>query len=200
MAPAQPLAPSQVEPQVWNALRDGDRDGARRIYARMADGVAVNPFLRASLTLINGQEDKAIEQFADAYAKEPGGPPNLVATELLSNEGQASAVVRQLLKRGDGSARDGAATLQTHLHYADRFRDAAVAGELVFAARPASPAQTAFEVACSWSRAADVDRAIEWLERAGALGFRAPGLLDGEPDLNPVRADPRWPLVRAALS
>jgi len=31
-------------------------------------------------------------------------------------------------------------------------------------------------------------------------GFRAPGLLDGEPDLAPVRALPGWPAVRSRLS
>ncbi len=50
------------------------------------------------------------------------------------------------------TGREGAATLQTHLHYGDRFREAAEVGEAVFAAEPASPAQTAFEVACSWAR------------------------------------------------
>jgi hypothetical protein len=90
--------------------------------------------------------------------------------------------------------------LQTHLHYAEHYRDAAMVGEAVFAAKPPSPPQTAFEVACSWSRAADVERAVEWLERAAALGFRAPTLADGEPDLAAVRADPRWPVIRAQLA
>jgi hypothetical protein len=38
------------------------------------------------------------------------------------------------------------------------------------------------------------------VEAAVDAGFRAPGLLDGEPDLAPVRALPGWPAVRSRLS
>jgi hypothetical protein len=38
------------------------------------------------------------------------------------------------------------------------------------------------------------------VESAVDAGFRAPGLLDGEPDLAPVRALPGWAAVRARLS
>ena len=53
----------------------------------------------------------------------------------------------------------------------------------MFAAGPRSPAQTAFEVACSWARAGSADEALRWVEAAVDAGFRAPGVLDGEPDL-----------------
>ncbi len=192
--------PAQVEPQVWGALRDGDESGASRIFAMADPSKAANPFLVASLALAGGQTDRAVQLFEAAYAADGSGPPSLVATDLLARHGQSAAVARALLKRSDGSGREGAATLQTHLHYAEHYREAAVVGELVFAARPASPPQTAFEAACSWSRAGDVDRAVEWLERAVALGFSAPSLVDGEPDLEAVRQDPRWPVLRAQLS
>jgi hypothetical protein len=70
----------------------------------------------------------------------------------------------------------------------------------VYAAGPRSPAQTAFEVACSWSRADQADTALRWVATAVDAGFRAPGLLDGEPDLAAVRALPGWPAVRARVS
>jgi hypothetical protein len=73
-------------------------------------------------------------------------------------------------------------------------------GELVYQARPRSPAQTAFEVACSWARAGNAEIALRWVGVAVDAGFRAPGLLDGEPDLAPVRALPGWAAVRARLS
>lgn len=73
-------------------------------------------------------------------------------------------------------------------------------GEAVFESGPPSPAQTAFEVACSWSRAGDVDRAVSWLERAADAGFRAASLVDGEPDLATVRADARWADLRPRLT
>ncbi len=132
--------------------------------------------------------------------REPNGPPNLIATEVLARAGAATAVARRLVGRADGKGREGAGTLQTHLHYADRFAEAAEVGEVVFAANPPSKAQTAFEVACSWAKAGDVDRAVSWLDHAADAGFRAATVVDGEPDLTAVRADPRWPLLRARLA
>ena len=90
----------------------------------------------------------------------------MVATELLARAGAATAVARRLVARPDGKGREGAGTLQTHLHYARPLREAAEVGEVVFAADPPSPAQTAFEVACSWAKAGRVDHALA-LARAG---------------------------------
>ena len=73
-------------------------------------------------------------------------------------------------------------------------------GEVVYGASPPSPAQTAFEVACSWAQRGRADLAVDWLGRAADAGFRAASIVDGEPDLADVRHDPRWPLLRARLS
>ena len=69
-------------------------------------------------------------------------------------------------KVADG--RSGAAELQTNLHYAERYRESAIVGEALHASGCASPAQTAFEVACAWAQAGDVERAVSWLEKAAA--------------------------------
>jgi Zn-dependent protease len=191
-----PTDPARQEQLAWNALRAGDGATARMLVERLGGGA--NRYLRASAALATGAPE-AFELFEAAYVAEPGGPPNLVATEVLARSGAAGAVARRLVARKDGKGREGAATLQTHLHYGDRFREAAEVGEAVFGATPASPAQTAFEVACSWARAGEPDLAVDWLGRAADAGFRAAGLVDGEPDLAAVRTDPRWPLLRARL-
>ncbi|MGQ0431050.1 MAG: TPR end-of-group domain-containing protein [Microthrixaceae bacterium] len=193
-----PGDPARQEQVAWNALRAGDATTAQRIVARLGP-TAVGPYLRAASALSAG-EPTAFELFEAAYVAQPGGPPNLVATDLLARSGAAAAVARRLVDRPDGSGREGAATLQTHLHYGDHFRAAAEVGETVFAAHPPSPAQTAFEVACSWAKAGEVDQAVTWLEHAADHGFRAASIIEGEPDLAPVRADSRWPLLRARLS
>lgn len=192
-----PDDPARTEQLAWNALRAGDGGTARRLVERL--GPRVNPYLRACSALATGEAD-AFELFEEAYVAQPSGPPNLVTTDLLARSGAATVVARRLIARPDGSGREGAATMQTHLHYGDHYRAAAEVGEAVYAAEPASPAQTAFEVACSWSRAGEVEQAIVWLGRAADEGFRAASIVDGEPDLEAVRDDPRWPLLRARLS
>lgn len=188
--------PTKVTQQAWAALREGDGATAKRLTSGL--GAHADAYLRASTALATG-DPKAFEMFEAAYVRSPGGPPNLVATELLARSGAATAVARRLVERTDGKGREGAGTLQTHLHYADCFSEAAEVGEVVFAARPPSQAQTAFEVACSWAKAGEVDRAATWLERAADAGFRAPSVVDGEPDLAAVRNDPRWGQLRARL-
>ena len=49
---------------------------------------------------------------------------------------------------------------------------------------------------CAKARSGDRDGAIAWLGNAIDLGFRDIGLLDGDPDLAPVRSDPRFAMVR----
>ena len=189
--------PARSEQLAWAALREGDAPAAQRLVIGMGKGA--NGYLRASAALATG-DPKAFELFEAAYVAEPNGPPNLIATEVLARAGAAAAVAKRLVERADGKGREGAATLQTHLHYADRYREAAEVGEAVYAAGPASRAQTAFEVACSWAKGGDVERAVTWLDQAADAGFRAASIVDGEPDLTAVRADPRWPVLRARLA
>ncbi|MFP5254385.1 MAG: TPR end-of-group domain-containing protein [Acidimicrobiia bacterium] len=188
---------ARVEQQAWSALRAGEGPAAQRLVERI--GPLANPYLRAAAALAAGRPE-AFDLFEEAYVGHPSGPPNLVASEVLARTGAATALAQRLLARPDGAGREGAGILQTHLHYGDRFAEAASVGEAVFAAGPPSPAQTAFEVACSWARAGDVDRAVTWLEQAANAGFRAAGLVDGEPDLAAVRADPRWGALRPRLA
>ena len=195
-APHRWLAPDPARAQhlAWAALKQGDVPAAKRLTKGLGPGA--DPFLKAATALASGDK-QAFQLFEDAYVAVPSGPSNLIATEVLARTGAAVAVARRLVERPDGKGREGAGTLQTHLHYADCFAEAAEVGTVVYAADPPSKAQTAFEVACSWAKATDVDHAIEWLERAADDGFRAASLVDGEPDLEAVRADPRWPLLRA---
>ncbi|MGE3620277.1 MAG: site-2 protease family protein [Acidimicrobiia bacterium] len=176
----------------WSALRDGDREAASRLGARLGSS---DPWLQAALALDGGP---GVDLYARAWEAHPDGPPSLAATEVLGRSGHAVSVAHRLLARG-GTGNGAAATLQTHLHYAECFGPAAEVGEAVFAAGPTSPAQTAFEVACSWARAGDVERALLWLGRAADAGFRAERVVDGEPDLRTVRADPRWVDLRPRL-
>ena len=195
LTPRLPMA--EAETRAWNALRAGDGGQAASIMRNAGDGG--NPFLRAGIALLGGPVEMADDLFETAYRAEPAGPPNLVPATLLADAGRAVPVAARLVAAGREGI-EAASGLQTHLHYAERFKAAAEVGEQVFAAGPQSPAQTAFEVACSWARAGSADEALRWVEAAVDAGFRAPGLLDGEPDLASVRALPGWAAVRSRLS
>ena len=188
---------ADVENRVWNALRSGEGDRAGAMLKQ--SGFRPNAFLQASVALAQGHAGLAGDMFEAAYLADPGGPPNLVPATLLADRGQAVELAGALVAAGEKGI-EAAGSLQTHLHYADRFRAAAEVGEQVFAAGPSSPPQTAFEVACSWARADRADEALRWVEAAVDAGFKAPGLLDSEPDLAAVRALPGWTAVRSRLT
>ena len=188
---------AEAETRAWNALRAGEGDRAAAIMRQAGGGGTA--FLRASIALLTGPVEMADDLFEAAYSHDPGGPPNLVPATLLADRGRAVPVAARLVASGRAGV-EAASGLQTHLHYAERFRAAAEVGEQVFAAGPQSPPQTAFEVACSWARAGEPDDALRWVEAAVDAGFHAPGLLDGEPDLASVRALPGWAAVRSRLS
>jgi hypothetical protein len=197
LEPRRGPAAAELETRAWNALRAGDGEQAASVLRQAGDGV--NPFLRACVALLTGPVEMADDLFVAAYRAEPDGPPNLVPATLLASRGRAVALATRLVQEGEAGI-EAAGSLQTHLHYAEQFTAAAEVGEQVFAAGPRSPAQTAFEIACSWARAGSPDEALRWVEAAVDAGFRAPGVLDGEPDLAAVRALPGWEAVRRRLS
>lgn len=188
--PPGTLEPSAAESTAWNMLRRGDATGARRVLARSSG--PVSPFATGAAALAAGD---GVDELVRAYLERPGGPSNLVPATVAADAGAAEVLARQLLTAGAAGA-EAAAGLQTHLHYAERFDAAARVGELVHDAVPGSRAQTAFDVACSWSRAGDPERGLRWVAAALDAGFTVPRLLDGEPDLAAVRRLPGWEQVR----
>ena len=188
------LDAASAESFAWNLLRQGDVTGARRALGR-ANG-SVGPFVRPTVDLAAGE---GIDGLVSAYLANPSGPSNLVPATVAAEAGQVLPLAQHLVAAG-AAGTDAAGSIQTHLHYAERFDHAAAVGAVVYAAGGPSRAQTAFDVACSWSRAGQVERALEWLDRAITDGFRAATVLDGEPDLAPVRAAPGWAEVRSRVT
>lgn len=187
------LDPAAAESFAWNLVRRGDGSGARRVLAR-ATG-PVGPFVGPTATMASGG---GIDDLAAAYLANPSGPSNLVPATTAADTGVVLALAQRLVAEGTSGV-DAAGSIQTHLHYGERFDHAAAVGEIVHAAAGPGRAQTAFDVACSWSRAGDVERGLAWVRRAVDDGFAAPRLLDGEPDLAPVRDHPDWAQVRSTL-
>jgi hypothetical protein len=197
--PTEPAAlaggidPAAAESFAWNLLRRGDGAGARRTLQRSTG--EVGPFVRATVDLACGD---GIDGLVAAYAANPSGPSNLVPATVAADAGAVVHVARALVDVGPHGI-EAAAGIQTHLHYGERFDHAAAVGEIVYARQVSARAQTAFDVACSLSRAGETERALTWVARAIDDGFGAPALLDGEPDLAPLRAHPDWGPVRNRL-
>lgn len=187
------MDPASAESLAWNLLRRGDATGARRVLARTTG--QVSPFVPATVAVAAGEGTDAL---VEAYLARPSGPANLVPASAVADAGVTEAIARRLLASGSAGA-EAAGSLQTHLHYAERFADAALVGELLHDAVTSSRAQVAFDTACAWSRAGQPERGLDWVSIALADGFHAPGLLDGEPDLAAVRSLPRWGEVRSRL-
>jgi Zn-dependent protease len=155
-------------------------------------------FAEGSRALAEGRTAEGLDALATAYAARPSGPSSLEPAQQLARSGQATALASRLLGP-KGAGPEAASNLQSHLHYADCFRDSAEVGELVYADGRANRAQTAFEIACAAARTGDNERAMRWIQRAIDDGFQAGALLDGEPDLAPLRIRPEWPAARARV-
>lgn len=184
--------PAAAESFAWNLLRRGDAPGARRVLQRSTG--PVGPFVAPTVAVAAGE---GLDALVAAYLANPSGPSNLVPATIAADTGNAVMLARSLAGQG-AAGLDAGGSLQTHLHYADRFDHAAAVGEVLFPVS-GSNAQIAFDTACSWARAGDADRSIAWLRRAVASGFAAPKLLDGEPDLESARRHPDWATVRASI-
>jgi hypothetical protein len=155
-------------------------------------------FLKGSRALAEGRTAEGLDALAAAYAVRPSGPSNLFPAQQLARSGHAAPFAARLLQP-DGAGPVAASSLQSHLHYADCFRESAEVGALVYADGRANRAQTAYEIACATARTGDNEQAMAWLARSIDDGFVAGSLLDGEPDLAPLRIRPEWSATRARV-
>jgi len=158
-----------------------------------------DPFSAGARALAEGRTAEGLDALAAGYAARPAGPTNLVPAQQLARSGMATTFAARLLTP-NGAGPQAASSLQNHLHYAQCFREAAEVGEPLYVDGRVSRAQTAFEVACARARAGDTAGALAWVDRAIDAGFSAGAVLDGEPDLAPVRALPEWNRARARIA
>jgi stage IV sporulation protein FB len=157
-----------------------------------------DPFEAGARALAQGQTQHGLDTLAKAYAMRPSGPTNLAPAQALAQSGHTVPFAARLLSSTPGGPQ-AVATLQSHLHYANRFAESAAVGDLLYRDGRTNRAQTAFEVACALARTGANESAMDWLRRAVADGFVAWALLDGEPDLAPLRLRPDWASLRANL-
>lgn len=194
---ARPVDPGRMEAAAWDALRLGDAVGAESLLLEATGRGGVSPHLSASIAAAQGRNDEAVQLFAQAFEVSVT-PPNLVVARVIA-DAQISVLLAERLLAGSEAGVDATAQLQNHLHFTGAFRDAALVGERLVADGRRSPAQSSYEVACSWARAGDAEAGLAWLRRAVQAGFHAPGLIENEDDLATVRALPGYAQVVEAL-
>ncbi|MCA8954111.1 MAG: DUF2911 domain-containing protein [Planctomycetes bacterium] len=56
-----------------------------------------------------------------------------------------------------------------------------------------------YNVACVYALKGDKDKALTWLEKAAAVGFDRPEHIANDPDMDPLRADPRFAAALAKI-
>lgn len=194
---ARPVDPDRLEAAAWDALRLGDAVEAESLLLEATGRGGVSPHLSASIAAAQGRGDEAVRLFAQAFTV-ASTPPNLVVARVIADAQIAVPLAEQLLTGSDDGV-DATAQLQNHLHFTGAYREAAVVGERLVADGRRSPAQSSYEVACSWAKAGDAQAGLSWLRRAVDAGFRAPRLIENEDDLATVRALPGYAELARSL-
>ena len=197
-SPSPQVAAAAVELRAWASLAStGAADAAAALHD-MPEGHTPNGFLSGVLSLDRGQVDEAIDAFAVAFAEERFGPWNPIVADAVASRGLVGQLVERLAATpGAGTA--ALARLQSHLHDAGRYGEAASVGQRAFDAGPDEPGRVAYNVACSLACAGEQEAALEWLERAAEAGFADRATLDNDPDLEPLRRSSRYQAVRERL-
>jgi len=137
----------------------------------------------------------SLQQPSGARAAAGSSTPSPVTLADIGHGDDVVARVTQLLRATpDGPSRAGA--FQRQLHLAGRFPEAATVAQMLYTDGRAGRQQAAFDAAAALARAGRPDEALWWLDRAVDEGLRNGPLLDGEPDLAPLRSSPGWWRVR----
>jgi Zn-dependent protease len=176
----------------WSHLAKRDTPAARAALALYPTDVEPGGHLRAFL--VETTDAERVNATVDAWLDHRYLPAT-VYTRCLIEAGLLDVVGDRLLaSRADGADRARLAFQHT-LFIAGQMDASAAIGERIVAAGGADPI-VAYNVACAHSRAGRADAAIQWLGAAVDQGFADLALLDGDPDLARVRADPRFGMVR----
>lgn len=182
----------------WSRLVQGDNGGAREALMRFPPGTSPDPLLLAAIALDRGEDDEALDLLVAGYARGRFGPATAAVADAVAKAGLERRLADRLVAEG-GPGPSAVAQLAVHLHTAGRFPEAAAVGRRALESGAEEPGQVAYNLACSHARAGQTSAALDWLERAADLHFADVALLDGDPDLDALRADERYLALRARL-
>lgn len=197
--PAPEVAAGAVELKAWARLcSDGGRAASAELEA-LPPAATANPFLTGSLALDAGRTSEALDRFTEGFRLSRSGPWSLIVAEAVARHGLVGELADRLAAT-PGAGAEALVALQSHLHAAGRYPEAALVGQRAFDSGPPRSAAVAYDVACSWARAGKPGEALDWLERAADEGLSDAALLDGDADLEPLRPTARYQAVRSRMS
>lgn len=208
------LAPDLAEAHMAQGhLRSlgGDQDGARRAFERALE---LNPALYdawnyyARHCYAHGEHARAAELFQRAYRLRPDDySPLVFASGSLAATGDADGSLALARRAADGLLRQCALepqNLRAHylapgvLQQVGRLDDAHRLAERALALGP-DDWSALYNVACFHSAIGETDRALELLEKVVRAGGGYREWLENDPDLDPLRALPRFQALLAEL-
>jgi Flp pilus assembly protein TadD len=139
---------------------------------------------------------------ASACAREGGVDREALRREAnlavqAENWDAAAASFRKLTEADPGDG-DAWHMLGYSLHSGGRI-DEALPAHLRATEFPQVASTAAYNAACAYARKGDPDRAFEWLEKAIGFGFAQAEVAEIDPDLETLRADPRFEALVARL-
>lgn len=168
---------------------------AREAQAALVDlpyGV-LDPVFEGAVLLANGQEQLARERLQHALANEPAGwAVRELVLLLRSRDEDIVPVVGNVT--GDAAA----GVLDALWWYRD-YAAAAAWGERALATGSVDPG-VAYNTACAYVRAGDLDKAARALGYAAELGWRDVDSADEDEDIAPLRGRAEWHAIRARMA
>lgn len=173
-------------------MRLGEARKAQDLLLDLPAWATLEPTFEATVLLANGQEQLARERLAVTLRSTPAPWAVRELVSLLHRRGEdVDAVLGDV--RGDAAV--GAANA---LYFEGSYAASGRWAERALGSGVESPL-VAYNGACAWSRAGDLDRALRLVDHAILLGLRDTRLLDDDDDLAAARAHPGWAAVRARV-
>jgi Zn-dependent protease len=184
-----------VEVEAWCRLAAGDREGAIRILRDLPEGQHPSGHLVYCLK-DTGTDD--VDLTVQAWRDGALAPPPLYARCVVAR-GSLGAVTDLLLANRSETGALGLAVLQHDLFHAGLLDASAWVGQRIVDEGQGDVALAAYNTACAHARAGRVTAALDALEAARTSGFADTELLDTDPDLTPLRHEPRFIDLRQGI-
>jgi hypothetical protein len=181
--------------QAWAWLLAGHPANARLALARRPPDAPLGASLQGALALADDRSN-GVALLTYGAVHDPPGPDQLFAVIAAAQAGVTADLTDELLRMEGERGIEPALVLQSLLHRAGSFAEAAAVGSRLYRDGRADRAQCAYLTARSLARGGWLDDSLAWLEVALGAGWRNDGRLDTDPDLAPVRALPAYGAAR----